>query len=191
MSVPYRHVKGMAIGKDDVCALCSQRSTSLVIEHCHAHGYTRGLACSRCNSRLARIDAGAVRPTPREVFYLANCPECRRTESNDSPDARTLRIGAIALAISVELGLSPRQAAALALSLAHDGESESESEGKDKSESESGPGKNAIGDAKQSAAPDRRPPSIAGLVRTAYTDGADAGVVKALIRKAHPDVDAA
>lgn len=123
MSIPYRYVKGVAIGRDDTCALCGIRSTSLVIDHCHAHGFSRGMLCSGCNSYAGKLDRGAITPNPREAFYLANCPECRRTESIDSPDAHALRISAIALAISARLSLTPRQAGALALSLLHESES--------------------------------------------------------------------
>lgn len=128
MSVPYRYVKGIAIGRDDTCALCAGRSTALVIDHCHAHGYARGMLCGKCNSRLGRLDSGAIVPDTRETFYLSNCPECRKAESIDSHDAHALRIGTIALAIAVQLNLTPRQAGSLALSLLHESESDHESE---------------------------------------------------------------
>ncbi|MCX4612121.1 endonuclease domain-containing protein [Streptomyces mirabilis] len=123
MSIPYRYVRGAATGRDDTCALCASRSTALVVDHCHTHGLSRGLVCGGCNNRLGRLDSGATVPSPREAFYLSNCPECRRTESLDSPDASALRIGAVALAIATQLSLTPPQAGALALSLLQESES--------------------------------------------------------------------
>jgi hypothetical protein len=120
VSVPYRYIKGAAAGRDETCVLCGSRRTDLVVDHCHPHGYSRGLLCGSCNSRLAALDAGTATPTPKETFYLGNCPECRKTESPDSPHALALRIGSVALAVSSALDLSPRQAAALALALAED-----------------------------------------------------------------------
>lgn len=118
MTVPYRYIKGAAAGRDETCVLCGSRRTDLVVDHCHQHGYARGLLCASCNGRLAVLDAGTAAPTPREAFYLGNCPECRKAESPDSPDAFALRIGTVALAVASALDLSPRQAAVLALSLA-------------------------------------------------------------------------
>lgn len=118
MTLPYRYTKGAAAGRDETCVLCGSRSTRLVVDHCHEHGYSRGLLCGSCNNRLASLDAGTAAPTPREAFYLGNCPECRKAESPDSPDAFALHIGTVALTVTYAMGLSPRQAGALALSLA-------------------------------------------------------------------------
>ncbi len=128
MTVPYRYIKGAAAGRDETCVLCGSRSTRLVVDHCHQHGYSRGLLCGSCNARLAALDAGTAPPTPREAFYLGNCPECRKAESIDSPHALALRIGSVALAVASALDLSPRQAATLALSLA---EAETQGSGRD------------------------------------------------------------
>lgn len=117
MTLPYRYTKGAAAGRDETCVSCGSRSTRLVVDHCHEHGYSRGLLCGSCNARLAALDAGTAAPTPREAFYLGNCPECRKAESPDSPDAFALRIGTVALTVAAALDLSPRQAGALALSL--------------------------------------------------------------------------
>ncbi|MET7477649.1 endonuclease domain-containing protein [Streptomyces sp. NPDC005648] len=163
MSIPYRYVRGAATGRDDTCALCSCRSTALVVDHCHTHGLSRGLVCGGCNNRLGRLDSGAVVPAPREAFYLANCPECRRTESLDSPDAHALRIGAVALVIAARLALTPRQAGALALSLLQESESVS-------SESESTDAPPARGE--RGPQRDESAPTLAGLARGLMASGA-------------------
>jgi hypothetical protein len=37
----------------------------LVFDHCHAHGWVRGLVCVPCNNRLMHIETG-LRPCPPE-----------------------------------------------------------------------------------------------------------------------------
>lgn len=159
MTVPYRYIKGAAAGRDETCVLCGSRRTDLVVDHCHEHGYARGLLCGSCNGRLAALDAGAA-PTPREAFYLGNCPECRKAESPDSPDAFALRIGAVALAVASALDLSPRQAAALALSLA-----ETELPGNDRKAASENPARGLT--AKEPAAlPESDAASLSAAVRS-------------------------
>lgn len=34
-------------------------TSGTIYEHCHRHGWVRGLVCSGCNSRMARVDAVA------------------------------------------------------------------------------------------------------------------------------------
>lgn len=181
MTLPYRYVKGAAAGRDETCVLCGSRSTRLVVDHCHGHGYARGLLCGSCNARAAVLDSGAVTPTPKETFYLGNCPECRKVESIDSPHALALRIGSVALAIASALDLSPRQAAALALSLA---ESESESReprGLSPSETESATSRSIV-------IQSRGGPSIAQAVRNAVRSGVtDRSAVLSLVRETFPD----
>lgn len=59
------------------------RGARLIFDHCHAHGWVRGLVCLSCNVRLGSADAFAPLPyklTPAEVAafadYRARCPEC-------------------------------------------------------------------------------------------------------------------
>lgn len=52
----------------------------LVFEHCHAHGWVRGLACVPCNNLVADIDAGRAPRDDRDLSALlvhqAKCPGC-------------------------------------------------------------------------------------------------------------------
>jgi hypothetical protein len=56
----------------------------LVFDHCHAHGWVRGLVCVPCNNRLMHIETG-LRPDPPEwqhpalAAHLVKCPECRES----------------------------------------------------------------------------------------------------------------
>jgi hypothetical protein len=56
----------------------------LVFDHCHAHGWVRGLVCVPCNNRLMHIETG-LRPCPPEwqhpalAAHLVKCPECRES----------------------------------------------------------------------------------------------------------------
>lgn len=55
----------------------------LVFDHCHAHGWVRGLVCVPCNNRVGSADAGRLEPrwyTGAERAALrahqARCPGC-------------------------------------------------------------------------------------------------------------------
>jgi hypothetical protein len=91
MSLPYRYVRGVMTGKDEACSLCGTRSVKLVVEHCHEHGMTRGVACQSCNSRLARLDAQLATATTAERFYLDNCPYCRAARGSDMSPLQVTR----------------------------------------------------------------------------------------------------
>ena len=58
------------------------KASRLVFDHCHAHGWVRGLVCVPCNNRLMHIETG-LRPEPPEwqhpalAAHLMKCPECR------------------------------------------------------------------------------------------------------------------
>jgi hypothetical protein len=62
-----------------------------VVDHCHQHGWVRGVVCQSCNNSLAILDAGktynAPPPTLASLFgitcaklrleeFRLNCPEC-------------------------------------------------------------------------------------------------------------------
>ena len=54
----------------------------LVFDHCHAHGWVRGLVYVPCNNRLTRIEAGLGPDLPEWqrpalAAHLMKCPECR------------------------------------------------------------------------------------------------------------------
>ncbi len=65
-----------------VIGLGGQRIAKGVFDHCHEHGYVRGMVCVSCNVKLGQLDAARRlpgvtvdrdSPTGR---YLAGCPVC-------------------------------------------------------------------------------------------------------------------
>jgi hypothetical protein len=52
----------------------------LVFDHCHLHGWVRGLVCPECNNRIASLETrheGGSDITAAVLFgYLENCPGC-------------------------------------------------------------------------------------------------------------------
>ena len=53
----------------------------LVFDHCHAHGWVRGLICMACNNALIGLDhgRGSVHrgaELAALLAYLGNCPDC-------------------------------------------------------------------------------------------------------------------
>jgi hypothetical protein len=62
---------------------CDSGSRKLVFDHCHVHGWVRGVTCASHNCRLGQIDAvremsGIVINFSATVYgaHLDNCPEC-------------------------------------------------------------------------------------------------------------------
>lgn len=77
MSVPYDRIRSRVNLDGIPCAMCHGVTVLPVIDHCHAHGATRGVLCVSCNRRMARVDANLAIATPRDMFHRDNCPGCR------------------------------------------------------------------------------------------------------------------
>lgn len=66
------------------CEICGGNRLPRVRDHCHAHGWVRGVVCNFCNGLLSALDRGA-RPADRAVLapldaYVdlwLRCPDCR------------------------------------------------------------------------------------------------------------------
>jgi hypothetical protein len=69
----------------------------MVRDHCHAHGWVRGIVCRRCNTRLERIDR-QVAPRVEEKLLLAllavrnRCPDCDQRNVGDLARPKPLRV---------------------------------------------------------------------------------------------------
>jgi len=57
MTVPYERIKGRIDYRPIPCLMCTAITAQSVIDHCHEHGWTRGVLCIGCNNRMARVDA--------------------------------------------------------------------------------------------------------------------------------------
>lgn len=78
MSVQYARIRRLTSRSQTDCALCGRYTTVPVLDHCHAHGFVRGLVCTSCNGRMGYVDAHTDKATDSERFYRDNCPDCRR-----------------------------------------------------------------------------------------------------------------
>lgn len=61
MGALVRYGTHQAPAPGSACLLCGEASPSPATDHCHRHGWVRGVLCPRCNSNMAYVDRG-VRP---------------------------------------------------------------------------------------------------------------------------------
>lgn len=62
----------------------------LMFDHCHVHGWVRGLACHDCNVLLGAADAGRLAAgdstwAPAVLAFRLNCPDCRALDDEGKP----------------------------------------------------------------------------------------------------------
>ena len=89
--VQYRPSQLRKYSRDGVCEICGYPPSGkpmLVFDHCHEHGWIRGLICNYCNDQVGWIEN---RWTNYEVYehvvlrfpkWRRNCPDCRAGESD-------------------------------------------------------------------------------------------------------------
>ena len=69
------------------CAACSA-ARNLMRDHCHEHGWVRGIVCGSCNRQLGFVDQG-IAPRVEEALLAAllavrnRCPDCDPIEAAD------------------------------------------------------------------------------------------------------------
>lgn len=85
--VEYRHVMADKQARADIlsrsaCEVHAQHSrTDLVFDHCHDHGWVRGVVCHSCNVKLGQVDAArklaGIAVVPGNTGFgriIASCP---------------------------------------------------------------------------------------------------------------------
>jgi phage FluMu protein Com len=83
LRVSFAGEKGRSAGSWSVS---DRENSPLYLDHCHAHGWIRGLVCASCNSVIRHLDKQGYllryRVTLREAYraYLNQCPDCKPIE---------------------------------------------------------------------------------------------------------------
>jgi Recombination endonuclease VII len=76
------------------CESCGSTKTRPVADHCHAHGWVRGLICRQCNGLMGLIDQ-RITPQVEAVLLKAllalwhRCPDCGHLDPADLKPACT------------------------------------------------------------------------------------------------------
>ncbi|MGN9787982.1 endonuclease domain-containing protein [Nonomuraea sp. ZG12] len=83
--VQYNRERLRRLGRpQEPCEVCGGVDHPRVRDHCHAHGWIRGVLCNYCNGLMMAVDRGAS-PAPTYLRaplagYLTHwhkCPDCR------------------------------------------------------------------------------------------------------------------
>jgi len=124
MTAPVRYGEHVVAEPGTPCQLCDDPSPLPRTDHCHVHGWVRGVLCPRCNTLMAFIDR---RATLRKsaitapltlaalVAYAARCPDCEPFSVEDLGPTRGLAtktpLETVTIAPRVPLSLKNRLAA--------------------------------------------------------------------------------
>jgi hypothetical protein len=80
----WRHGYAATANCELGCGGEGEYGTAVVFDHCHRHGWVRGLVCNMCNSRIGQIEAVMAIPGVRVdlgtspwATFLAGCPDCK------------------------------------------------------------------------------------------------------------------
>lgn len=96
MSLPIKYEDHPKAKPGDPCSLCGSVTEAPVIDHCHRHGWVRGVLCRSCNGVMMVVD---LRITPRSeslkiemlTAHAGNCIECPKLSVSDLDPTRPLR----------------------------------------------------------------------------------------------------
>ena len=86
--VQYRPSQLRKYSRDGLCEVCDRAPRGkpiLLFDHCHAHGWIRGLVCNWCNDEIGFYENGrepslGYRYLDRILKFLRNCPGCHAGE---------------------------------------------------------------------------------------------------------------
>lgn len=90
--VKYKPYQLRKYARDGLCEICGGPpggKPMLLFDHCHAHGWVRGLICNYCNDHVGFIENGwnrYLRDIVLERFpeYRNNCPDCCDSEADSA-----------------------------------------------------------------------------------------------------------
>lgn len=100
MTVPVRYGEHASVEPGTPCVICRDTPERPVTDHCHEHGWVRGVICMRCNANMAYIDR---RITPRAILlaglvaladliaHARRCPDCPPLDADDIGPTASLR----------------------------------------------------------------------------------------------------
>lgn len=105
MTTPVRYGEHAPATPGTTCLLCGLSELKMVADHCHGHGWVRGILCCSCNALMVFIDRRmAVRESALKgrltlaalVAHAARCPDCEPFGIEDLSTARKPRSAAAA-----------------------------------------------------------------------------------------------
>jgi hypothetical protein len=68
------------------CEGCGARPRRPVTDHCHRHGWVRGILCGQCNANMTLVDRGIlprVQQAAALVAFARRCPGCPAVDMAD------------------------------------------------------------------------------------------------------------
>lgn len=93
-AVKYSHGKGQwkIDLRKDPCIICAS-TWRTVVDHCHEHGWVRGVLCQGCNHRMGCADAGkpGYAEDERHVTHRLRCAQCAHPDATVLPETKTER----------------------------------------------------------------------------------------------------
>ena len=114
MMAPVRYGEHVIAEPGTPCLLCDDPSPLPRTDHCHAHGWVRGVLCPRCNTLMAFIDRrmtlrkSAVAPPltlAALVAHAARCPDCEPFSAEELGPTRGLATKTPLERVTITLGV--------------------------------------------------------------------------------------
>jgi len=114
VTIPVRYGEHAVAEPGTPCLLCADPSPLPRTDHCHAHGWVRGVLCPRCNTLMAFIDRRAslrkssvVEPPMLAalVAHAARCPDCKPFGVEDLGATRGLATKTPLERVTITLGV--------------------------------------------------------------------------------------
>lgn len=81
MIAPIKYEDHPKAQAGDACSVCNEITDLPVVDHCHEHGWARGVVCPSCNQAMAAIDRRrGISKAPERLVALikhfSHCPDC-------------------------------------------------------------------------------------------------------------------